>query len=159
MTHPMAALFIRGSVLAVTLRASAALSPFAFSEQPRTIESGPLGLPSAMLELLGMTSALGTTQSGAKSTRDRSFHSRFGAGERAPRAGSTDYRRAETGLTPRGSALCGGADFSLRTGFSRSLRRGLQQRRMNAGRRHRPALLRRAPPPETTPSIPGTSSE
>jgi hypothetical protein len=43
-------------------------------------ESGPLGLPSAACSSLGIATIFSTELSGAKATKDRSFHSRFGAG-------------------------------------------------------------------------------
>jgi hypothetical protein len=49
----------------------------AVSTEPRTAERGPLGLPSALLVLLGLTSTLDSAQSRAKAKEDRSFHSRL----------------------------------------------------------------------------------
>jgi uncharacterized protein with LGFP repeats len=43
-------------------------------------ESGPLGLPSAGRSSLGIATTFSTEHSGAQATKDRSFHSRFGAG-------------------------------------------------------------------------------
>jgi hypothetical protein len=43
-------------------------------------ESGPLGLPSAARSSLGIATTFCTEHSGAQATKDRSFHSRFGAG-------------------------------------------------------------------------------
>ena len=70
-------------------------------------ESGPLGLPSATLSLPGAATAFRAELSGARATEDRFFHSRLGAGEGAPRAGSTDYRRYENGLNSRFRLICG----------------------------------------------------
>jgi hypothetical protein len=44
------------------------------------VESGPLGLPSAARSSLGIATTFRTEHSGAQATKDRSFHSRFGAG-------------------------------------------------------------------------------
>ncbi len=55
-----------------------------------------MGLPSALLFLLRLTSTLCMAQSRAKTREDRSFHSRLCAGGGAPRAGFADYRRDET---------------------------------------------------------------
>jgi hypothetical protein len=50
------------------------------STELRTTESGPLGLPSAARSSLGIATTFSTELSGAQATKDRSFHSRFGAG-------------------------------------------------------------------------------